>query len=164
MQSELFSKTCKICQQFKKIKTIYGHLPPNNIAELKTWDLVHVDLIGPYSKSIIQQHPDSTIIRNNDIMTCTMMIEPATVWFKIVNIRKFNLDEVTSGNNEFIDRSSASVNNTWLFRYPHPRKVLFDNGSEFKRDFATFLKEFNIKLILTSSNNPQANAPVERVH
>ena len=92
------------------------------------------------------------------------MIEPATVWFKIVNIRKFNLDEVTAGNNEFIDRSSASVNNTWLFRYPHPRKVVFDNGSEFKRDFTTLLKEFNIKLILTSSNNPQANAPVERVH
>ena len=30
-------------------------MPPKNIAELKPWDLVHVDLIGPYSKSIIQQ-------------------------------------------------------------------------------------------------------------
>ena len=27
-QAELFNKTCKICQQFEKRKTLYGHLPP----------------------------------------------------------------------------------------------------------------------------------------
>ena len=42
MQSELYAKPCKICQYFKKINTIYGHLPPKNNAELKPWDLVHV--------------------------------------------------------------------------------------------------------------------------
>ena len=51
-QAEMFAKTFKICQQFKKRKTIYGHLQPNNISELKRWDLVHVDLIGPYRNSI----------------------------------------------------------------------------------------------------------------
>ena len=34
-QAELLSKMCKTCQKFRKRKTIYGHLPPNNIAELK---------------------------------------------------------------------------------------------------------------------------------
>ena len=55
-------------------------------------------------------------------------------------------------------------NNTWLCRYPHPRKVMFDNGSEFKRDFTPLLKEFDIKSVLISVKNPQANTMVERVH
>ena len=55
-------------------------------------------------------------------------------------------------------------NNTWLCRYPRPRKFVFDNGSEFKRYFTTLLKDFNIKPVLTSVKKPQANAPVERVH
>ena len=44
MKAELFDKKSNTCQQFKKRKTIYGHLPTNNIAELITWDTVHVDL------------------------------------------------------------------------------------------------------------------------
>ena len=55
-------------------------------------------------------------------------------------------------------------NNKWLCIYPHPRKVVFDNGSEFKRDFTPLLKDLDIKPVLTSIKNPQANAPVERVH
>ena len=39
---DLFSKMCKTCQQFKKRETLYGHLPPKNIAELKPWDSLHV--------------------------------------------------------------------------------------------------------------------------
>ena len=75
---------CKTCQQFKKRKTICGHLPPNNIAELKPWDTVHVDLIGSYIKSIGQQKPGVTVIRNNASLTCMAVIDPATGWFKIV--------------------------------------------------------------------------------
>ena len=45
-----------------------------------------------------------------------------------------------------------------------PRKVVFDNSSKFKRDFTPFLKYFDIKPVLTSVNNPQSNAPVERLH
>ena len=97
-QAELFAKICKTCQQFKKRKTIYGHLPPKNIAELKPWDIVHVDLIGPYSKTIIQQQPGNTVIRNNASLTCMTMIDPATGWFEIVEIPTFDLEEVTIFN------------------------------------------------------------------
>ena len=41
---------------------------------------------------------------------------------------------------------------------------MFDNGYEYKQDFTPFLKDFGIKPVLTSVKNPQANAPVERVH
>ena len=33
-QTDLFSNMCKICQQFKKKRNIYGNLPTKNIAEL----------------------------------------------------------------------------------------------------------------------------------
>ena len=75
---------------------------------------------------------------------------------------------MTLGNDEYIDKSYASVirlfNKTWLCRYLRPSKVVFDNGYEFKRDFTPLLKDFDIKTVLTSVKNPQANAPVERVH
>ena len=71
----------------------------------------------------------------------------------------FDLEEVTLGNDEYIDKSSAGVsqmfNNTWLCRYPRPRKVGFDNVYEFKLYFTPLLKDFDIKPVF---------APVERVH
>ena len=67
------------------------------------------------------------------------MIDPAIGWFDIVEITTFALEEVKLGNDEYIDKSSARVsqlfNNTWICRYLRPRKVVFDNGSEFKQDF-----------------------------
>ena len=56
------------------------------------------------------------------------------------------------------------LNKTWLCRYPHPREVVCDNGSEFKRDFTPLLKEFTITLLCTSINNSQSNTTVERIH
>ena len=155
-------------QQFKNRKTLYGHLPPNNTEELKPWDTVHIYLIGPYIKSIIKHHPDGTAIQNNYSLTCTTMIELATCWFEIVEIPTFDLEEVKIGNDECIYKSSAGVsllfNNTWICIYPRPQMFVFDNGSKFKRDFTPLLKDFNIKTVLTLVKNPQANAPVERVH
>ena len=129
---------------------------------------MHVDLIGPYSKSIRQQQPGGTVILKNYILTCMTIIDPATGWFNIVKISTFDLEEVALGNDEYIDKSSDRVsqlfNKTLLCRYPRPRKVVFDNGSEFKRNFNPLLKDFDIKPVLTSVNNPQANAPLEQVH
>ena len=75
-QAEMFANTCNDCQQFTKRKTLYGHLSPNNISELKPWDLVHVELIGPYSKTIRKQHPGGDIIRMNTSLTWMAMIDP----------------------------------------------------------------------------------------
>ena len=82
-QAEMFAKTCNIFQQLKNRKTLYGHLPPKNISELKPLYLVHVDLIGPYSNSIRQQHPGGTVIRKNASLTCMTMIDPFKGWFDI---------------------------------------------------------------------------------
>jgi Integrase core domain. len=47
---------------------------------------------------------------------------------------------------------------------PRPVEVVYDNGSEFKKDFQPLIKDFDIKPKCTTVENPQANAPVERVH
>ena len=80
----------KICQKFKNRKTLYGNLTPNNI--------VHVDLIGTYSKSIRQHQPGVTVICKNASLTCMKIIDPATCWFQIVNMPMFELEEVALGN------------------------------------------------------------------
>ena len=70
---------------------------------------MHVDLIGPYSKSIRQHQPGGTVIPNNASLTYTAMIEPATGWFEIVEMPTFDLEEVTIVNDEYIVKSSARV-------------------------------------------------------
>ena len=90
------------------------------------------------------------IIKNNVILTCMTMIDPTTGWFEIFKVPTYDLDEVTGGNAEYIDKSSTRAsqffNNTRLIRYPHPRKAMFDNGSDFKRDFTTFSKKSILNL------------------
>ena len=167
-QAELQDKSCKICQQFKNRNIFYGRLPLNNISELKPWYTVHVDLIGPYRNSTEQQQPGGATINIYFSLTCMTIIDPATGWFEIVKLPMFDIDEVTGGNNGYIEDFSASVihlfNNTSICRYLLPRKVVLDNGSQFKQYFAPLLNDFDIKLVLTTVNNPQANALVDRVH
>ena len=96
------------------------------------------------------------------------MIGPTTSWFDIVERPVFVLEEIALGNDKYIDKSYAMVshlfNKIWLCRYPRPLKVVFDNGSEFKREFTPLLKEFDIKPVLTLVYNPQTNTPVKQVH
>ena len=84
---------------------------------------MHVDLIGPHSKSIRKNQPGGVIIHKNVSLTYMKTIDPDTGWSKIVEILTFDLAEVTDGNDEYIDKSSAKVsqlfNITWIFRNPH---------------------------------------------
>ena len=61
-------------------------------------------------------------------------------------------------------RISRLFDQVWLSRYPRPEKVLYDNGSEFKKNFQPLLKDFAIKATCTSIKNPQSNAILERIH
>ena len=111
------------------------------------WDTVCVDLVGPYTVTD-QTGTDRTLMA----MT---FIDPATGWFEITELPN---KEKSSA------RISQLFNTTWLARYPRPRKVIFDNGSEVKKDFLPLLHDFVIKSTPTSVNNSQANAMLERVH
>ena len=65
---------------------------------------MHVELIGPYIKSTRKHHPGGAIIKNNFSFTCMVMVDLATGWFKIIEILTYDLNEVTCGNYEYIDK------------------------------------------------------------
>ena len=54
-----FTHTCSTCQKQKKTKVNYGHLPPK-IAESLPWQVLYIDLIGPYSVTILLSSSSST--------------------------------------------------------------------------------------------------------
>ena len=61
---------------------------------------MHVDLIGPYNKSIRQHHPGGAIINNTVSLTCMTIIDPATGGVEIIKVLTYDHDEVTGGNGE----------------------------------------------------------------
>jgi hypothetical protein len=97
------------------------------------------------------------------------MLDPVTGWFEIVEVPNFIIEDVQKKLIDTqTDKSSARISRlfdqTWLSRYPRPKEVIFDNGSEFKKDFVPLLKDWSIKPKCTTIKNPQSNSPVERIH
>ena len=85
---------------------------------------------------------------------CVTMIDPATSWFEMVEI-----DNKTPTNIANI------VEMTWLNRYPRPKNITFDGGTEFKAEFSKLMKEeFNLEVKAASTRNPQGNSVLERIH
>ena len=170
-------KKCAECQQFKPRKTKYGHVPPKNVGVLVPWDTVHTDLIGPYTITTDQYQVDGSTKEVTLQLTCMTMLDPVTGWFEIVEVPQHIIQQLQESKDRrtkhlvdtsVIDKSSARIsrlfNQVWLSRYPRPKTVVFDNGSEFKKDFVPLLKDFSIKPKCTTVKNPQANSPVERIH
>ena len=77
-------------------------------------------MICTYIRSIRQHQLCGAIIQKNVSLNCVTMIDPATGWFKIVEIPTLDLNDLTDVNDEYIDKSSTGVsqlfNNTWLCR------------------------------------------------
>ena len=59
---------------------------------------MNVDLICPYSKPIIQQHPVGATMKNDVSITCMTVVNPCAGWFDIVKVTMFELNEVTVVN------------------------------------------------------------------
>ena len=140
----------------------YGKLPTKR-AVVKPWEALCVDLIGPYT---LMGADGSTV----DFM-CLTMIDPATGWFEMVELPLTMSHKDHGGElliRETFDKSSAQVsrlvNKSWLSRYPRPRHVVYDNGSEFKLHFQFLCQTYGITRKPTTVKNPAANAILERTH
>ena len=137
---------CAACQRYKKQKKKYGHLEPKE-AEVEPWDKLCVDLIGPYT---LKRKGKKSLT-----LQAITMIDPATGWFEIAEIHSKQSDVIAN-----------IVEQTWLARYPWPRKVTYDHGGEFiGPEFQDLIKnEYGIKTKQTTVKNPQANSVLERIH
>ncbi len=160
------TKSCKSCQVSKQLQLKYGHLP-SKIVICTPWEALNVDLVGPYT---LKGKDDSAV----DFMALTM-INPASSWFKIVELPLVSQLTTTFINGKekvsielIFDKSSNQiaqlVNNIWLCRYPRCRHLLYENGSEFKLHFESLCESYGIKCKPTTIRIPQANAICERVH
>ena len=82
------------------------------------------------------------------------MIDPATSWFEMRQIT--NKSAINIAN---------LVEQTWLSRYPWPRRITFDRGTEFMADIAQMIQDdYGIKKYPCTVRNPQANSILERIH
>ena len=81
------------------------------------------------------------------------MINPVTGWFEIKAIMKPDSATVMD-----------AFHGAWLCRYPQPKQIGFDNGSEFKDVFAAMCKNYSVKEKHSTSHNPQSNRVIEHIH
>ena len=136
---------CAICKEWKRGDKSYGKIPVKT-PDTKPWEVVCVDLIGPY--------PIKGNDHENGKFWALMMIDPILGWFEAEVI---------------MEKSSATVGNkfdtTWLCRYPRPLYCIHDQGTEFTGPgFQNILCENGIQCKPTSVRNPQANAILKRLH
>jgi hypothetical protein len=108
------------------------------------------------------------------------MINPATSWFKIVELPTVRMTVPKGGKGkkatcfdytkdaEIFDKTSAQISNLvykcWFSIHPCCQYLMYDNGSEFKLHFRALCKTYGVKPKPTSIKNPQANAILERIH
>jgi IS30 family transposase len=133
----------KIISIWQKTRKQYGKLPVK-MAEATPWEILQVDLIGPWEFKT----PSGV-----KILRCFTAIDPATPWPEIC---------------EITDKRSQTVmdafQNNWICRYPRPIQVTFDNGSEFKSVFKEMCDNLGIKCRPTNSYNYQGNSIIERIY
>ena len=139
-------KKCDICQRTKKKTQKLGLLPPKT-AEATPWEVLCVDLIGPYKINVKNS-------KKPLVLWCLTMIDPATGWIEIVEIKEkssFNI--------------ARAAEKRWFMQYPWPSNIVLDRGTEFMGDFKQMVAEdFGIKRKPITTRNPQANAMIERAH
>ena len=143
--AENHCKHCHTCQITKRTKKKYGHLPPK-VAEVQPWDTLCIDLIGPYTVKQVGSKSWK--------LHCLTMIDPATGWFEIIEIPSKQADQVAN-----------ALEQRWFSRYPWPRNVIHDRGTEFMAEVHEMLtNDYGCDVNRITTRNPQANAIVERVH
>ncbi|KAG2858100.1 hypothetical protein PC113_g10128 [Phytophthora cactorum] len=129
-------QACLPCTKNKHPTVKYGKLPEKTVIT-RPWFEVAIDSIGPYGK---QKFRAITIID-----TTTRLVEMHAVADQSSNEAAYIFDRF------------------WLCRYPRPGRVIYDQDSEFKKEFCE-LDSYGIVAVLTTTRNPQANGIIERLH
>jgi hypothetical protein len=150
---EKLVQACPVCQQYKitAVKR-YGKIPLPTSDTLLPWEEVHVDMIGPWPVTYESHtNPGKTSIEKIQALT---IIDKATGW-----------PEFAATKNKSSYHISILFDGEWLCRYPRPRRVIHDNGTEFTgSEFQELLQSYGIKAVSTTVRNPKSNGVIERVH
>ena len=145
-------KKCHTCQSTKKKNTKYGLIPPKQ-TDYTPWDVLCVDLIGPYTIHRKGRHKNGQK-KKDLVLWCVTMIDPTTNWFELTEVKTKRADVIAN-----------TVETTWLNRYPWPTQIILDRGTEFMAEFTEMVKnDYGITKKPITARNPQANGIIERIH
>ncbi|EGZ16399.1 hypothetical protein PHYSODRAFT_509657 [Phytophthora sojae] len=125
------------CTKSKHPIVKYGKLPAKTVV-VRPWFEVAIDSIEPYGK--------------NKFRALTM-IDTST---RLTEIQP--VDDASSDDAAFV------FDRFWLCHNPRPVRVIYDQGTEFKKEFFELLESFGIHAIPTTTRKPQANGIIERLH
>ena len=82
------------------------------------------------------------------------MIDPATGWFKMVQIPNKKSAEIAD-----------ITEKTWFTCYPLPQQIVFDRGTEFMAEFSKMChNDYGIKRKPRTTSNTQSNTIIKRIH
>ena len=125
--------SCPICIKQKSSTKKYGLLPPSTKQYLP-WECVHIDLFGPWT------------------FTCNAGKEHQIKAVSIIDngLRWVELHQYDSKRSEDI---SLIFDREWLCRYPRPKMVVFDNGTEFTSEFHELLESYGVQAKATTIKN-----------
>jgi hypothetical protein len=79
-------RKCKSCQLNKKHQLKYEKIPPKD-PDANLWDVLCIDLIGPYSITVEVQGKKKEIV-----LHCLTMIDPTTGWLEIAEVPRKRAD------------------------------------------------------------------------
>ena len=103
-------QTCKTCQLTKRKSIKYGKLLPK-VAEADPWDILCVDMIGPYKIQHTTKKTKATKYKKSEPLNLDLwavtMIDPATGWFEIKQVEDI-----------YAHTTAEVMEQTWLCRYP----------------------------------------------
>ena len=144
MRRQIDNYICANCQHHKLDGKGYSLLSERELRE-QPFEEVAVDLIGPW-KVQVRGKPYEF-----NALTC---IDPVT-----------NLVELIRIDNKTSQHVTSKFAQSWMARYPWPKRCIHDNGGEFVGwEFQEFLQKCNVKDVPTTSRNPTANSVCERMH
>ncbi|POM79175.1 Pol protein [Phytophthora palmivora] len=132
-----YVRSCLICTKNKHPTVKHGKLSEKTVVT-RPWFEVAIDPIGPYGKQKL---------------SAVTMIDTTT-----------RLAEMQAVADAFSDETSYLFDRLWLCRYPRPGRVMYDQGTEFKKEFVELLESYGIAAVPTTTRNPQANSIIERLH
>jgi hypothetical protein len=148
-----YMKNCTVCQSYKitAVKK-YGKIPLPRSTTIKPWEEVHVDMIGPWTVHFeLTDQPGKMVVQQLQALT---IIDKGTGWPEFVATQSKSSQQV-----------AILFDGTWLCRYPHPDRVVLDNGGEFMGgEFQELLASYGVKPVPTTVRNPRSNGVIERVH
>ena len=115
------------------------------------WSTVHVDCAGRWTVNFKQESTGKVLPMKIHILTMSCA---GTDWSEFAVMQ--------SGTSKY---TAVLFDKHWLCRYPRPRFVIYDNGSEFLGfEFQELITSYRIISKPTTVENPQANAIVEHTH